>query len=374
MVERQWMCFQFNNPSQVEIISSFLRAAQWQRVRVIGISLISCPNSEKYSQIALKSSRRRFKSIIGRQLKLKFYQLQYNWIYRKLVKSRVTNVACYNGLKGVERLVVSASKELSIPVLFFEDASLDGRMQIDWKGINFDSSVPRDINFYRGIDSKITTIDWKSLLPTARKVIKNPNVSQIKVANGALDNERYVFCPLQVAKDSQLTVHGGWIEGVHHFLECINELTMYLPSGMHFRIKEHPSSKVSYKKTICNFENSKIVLDNVTDTMDLIAQSTVVLTINSTVGLQAFYYGKPVITLGKAFYSFSELTAQAENLFQLSELIRDVEKIRFSEIERDMFMRFLYYWYPTYEDVCNGRITLKEINAQFSWLKDALGH
>ena len=373
-MENQWMCFQFNNPSQVKIISSFLRTARWQRVRVIGISLISCPNSEKYSQIALKSSRRRFRSIIGRKLKLKFYQLQYNWIYRKLVKSRVTKVACYNGLKGVERLVVSASKELSIPVLFFEDASLEGRMQIDWKGINFDSSVPRDINFYRGIDSKITTINWKSLLPTARKIIKNPNVSQIKVTNGALDNERYVFCPLQVPKDSQLTVHGGWIEGIHHFLECINELTMYLPSGMHFRIKEHPSSKVSYKNTICNFENSKIVLDNVTDTMDLIARSTVVLTINSTVGLQAFYYEKPVITLGKAFYSFSELTARAENLFQLSEFIRDVDEIRFSEMERDMFMRFLYFWYPAYEDVCNGRTTLKEINAQFSWLEDVLGH
>ena len=372
-MENQWMCFQFNNPSQVEIISSFLRAEQWQRVRVIGISFISCPNSEIYSEIALKSSRRRFKSVIGRKLKLKFYQLQYNWIYRNLVKSRVAKVACYNGLKGVDRLVVSASKELNIPVLFFEDASLDGRMQIDWKGINFDSSIPRDINFYKRLDSKISELNWKSLLPTARKIIKNPNVSQIKDTNGVLANERYVFCPLQVPKDSQLTVHGGWIEGVHHFLECINELTVYLPSEMHFRIKEHPSSKVSFKNTITDFENSKIVLDNVTDTMDLIAQSTAVLTINSTVGLQAFYYEKPVITLGKAFYSFSELTARAENLFQLSELIGDVEKIWFSEMERDLFMRFLYYWYPAYEDVCNGKTTLKEINAQFSWLEDVLG-
>ena len=369
-MDNHWLCFQFSNPNHVKIISSFLSDERWQRVRVIGISFISCPKSEVYAHIALKSSRRRFKSKFGRKLKLKFYQMQYNWIYRKLAKSRVSNVACYNGLKGVDRLVVSASNELRIPVLFFEEASLDGRLQIDWKGINFDSSIPKDINFYRKIDSMITPINWKNLRPTARQTIKNSKVSQIKDTKGVLDNERYIFCPLQVPKDSQLTVHGGWIEGIHHFLACIDELTANLPSDMYFRIKEHPSSKVSFTRDILELENRKIVLDNVTDTMDLVTQSMVVLTINSTVGLQAFYFEKPVITLGKAFYSFDKLTARAENLFQLSELINNVEKISYSESERDIFMRFLYSWYPKYEDVCNGRFTLKEINAQFSWLEE----
>ncbi len=368
----QWMCFQFNNPNHIKIISSFLRSEQWQRIRAIGISFIPCPNSNKYAQIALKSSRRQFKSKFGLRLKLQFYQWQYNWIYRKLSNSEVTNVACFNGLKGVDRLVVSASRELNIPILFFETATLVGRLQIDWKGINFDSSIPKDINFYRKIESKLTAVNWINSLPTARQKIKNRNVRQVKDSNKVLANEKYIFCPLQVPKDSQLTVHGGWIEGIHHFLECISELTTCLPDGMHFRIKEHPSSRVSFTNEIIKLENSKIILDNVTDTMDLIAHSKVVLTINSTVGIEAFYFRKPVITLGKAFYSFDQLTVRADNLSQLSKIISNIEEINFSETQRDIFMRFLYFWYPKYEDVLNGKITPKEINAQFSWLRNAM--
>ena len=363
------MCFQFSNSNHIKIITSFLRTEKWYRVRVIGISFVSCPFSYLHAQTALKSSRRRYKSKIGRKLKLKFYQWQYNWIYRKLAKSKVSNVACYNGLKGVDRLVVSASNELRIPILFFESASIEGRLQIDRKGINFDSSIPKDINFYKNVENELAPINWHSLLPTARQKIKNPNVSQVKDSNSVLTGERFIFCPLQVPKDSQLTVHGGWIEGIHHFLECLNNLTVRLPDGMYFRIKEHPSSRISFTHYISELGNSSIVLDNATDTMDLIASSKAVLTINSTVGLQAFYYEKPVITLGKAFYSFGNLTARAENLSQLSELISNVERISYSETERDIFMRFLYFWYPKYRDVYKGIVTPKSIDAQYSWLE-----
>lgn len=369
MERAKWLCFQFNNPTKFELISALMSTENWNNVKLIKLSFKSCPNSEKYAEIALTTSRNTYNSKIGIVIKRQFYRCQYNWIYRKLLNSQIDYVACFNGLKGVDGLVVAACRELKIPVLFFEFASLVGRVQIDWKGINFDSSIPRDSNFYRNSAESFHEVNWRNSVPISRQVIKNPSVQQIKDVDGILEKQKFIFCPLQVPKDSQLTVHGGWVEGNFDFLNCIDKMTAYLPSKTHFRIKEHPSSKVSLRRHIAKLNNPNIKLDNTTDTMDLVSYSIAVMTINSSVGLEAFYFGKPVITLGNAFYSFGNLTSRAKNLSQLASLIKSVEKIQFSEKDRDLFMRFLHFWYPKIECIINGKFTLKELDAQYAWLE-----
>ena len=368
----KWLCFRFDSPNLLSIISALMRKENWVRVKFIKISFKNCPNAETHADIALKTTKSLPSSKIGRSAKYQFYIWQYNWLYRTLMQSDIENVACANGLKGINYLVVAASRELKIPILFVERAPLPGRLQIDWKGVNFGSSIPRDPSFYRSHHNNFPSINWKSEIPSARSSIKGSNVKQIKDKTGLLGKQNYIFCPLQVPTDSQLTVYGGWIEGMNHFIEVLSLLAPELPEGVHFRVKEHPTSKVSFTDKINRLDNLKIILDNDTDSMDLIRYSRAVLTINSTVGLQAFYFGKSVITLGKAFYSFGNMTSQAENISQLCELIKNIDKIQHSDLDRDLFMRFLYFWYPKTESILEGDYCLDEAKEQFAWLQRSL--
>lgn len=364
----KWLCFRFHNPKQIKIITALMRGQKWIRVKLILISFLNCPNSESHAISALRTSRVNFQSNLIHSAKFCIYKWQYNWIYRKLVRSNADYVACFNGLKGVNSLVVAASRELNIPVLFVEIAPFSDKCQIDWKGVNYDSSIPRNPDFYRNLDVRRFSADWCQIRPKARQPIKKSKVKQHNDVEGLLSTLNYVFCPLQVPTDSQLTVYGGWIKGLSHFLDCLNNVIDDLPENLHFRVKEHPSSPISLHSYVEKLGNSRIVVDNDRNTMDLVENSKCVITINSTVGLEAFYFGKPVITLGKAFYSFGNLTSRVENLFELRETIRNVENLTFSEKDRDVFMNFLHYWFPTVESVTNGEFTLEEVNARYTWL------
>jgi len=186
----------------------------------------------------------------------------------------------------------------------------------------------------------------------ARGAQHNLKAKQIKLQQDrTLGN--YILCPLQVPTDSQLTVYGGWVGNMDRFLQYIDQLTDDLPSGFYFRIKEHPTSHIPLTDQVTVLESERLRLDNQTDTMDLIQHCRAVLTINSTVGLDAFHFSKPVITLGEAFYSFGDLTSRADNFHTLKTLIKTVETLRFSEENRDLFMRFLYYWYPKTSCITN---------------------
>lgn len=364
----KWLCFRFDEPFLVELISSILHKEKWTRIKFILISLRPCPNAESHAEFAIRTTKHSPKSKLKHWAKINFYKWQYNWIYRKLQRTNTNRVACMNGLKGVNSLVVAASRELNIPVLFFEMAPLPGRFQIDWKGVNYESSIPRHPNFYRNLDQDQFAVNWREHTPKSRVSKRNPAVKQIKDEADSLSSENYIFCPLQVPTDSQVTVYGGWIKDIPHLLNCLVQLTGSLPKNLHFRIKEHPSSPITFTDQIEKIENSRIILDNLTDTMDLVRGSKGILTINSTVGLEAFYFGKPVITLGNSFYSFGELTAHADNFFQLQELIKNFDSIQFSDSDRDLFMKFLHYWFPTIDSILNKQFTLNDIEERFRFV------
>ena len=91
--------------------------------------------------------------------------------------------------------------------------------------------------------------------------------------------------------------------------------------------------------------SSKLILDNNTDTLKLIELSQAVLCLNSSVGLQAFFYDKPVITLGQAFYSFGNMTYDFKNINDLKALISKPHKMTFNANLRRIFLNYLVQEY-----------------------------
>lgn len=360
MTERV-LCFGFNTEFQKRLIDAWTIELDAKPVDLVLLSRKSCPKVQQHAETAFESARRIPAGAIGERFKLRFLQLQYNWIYQRLEKSRPDRVLIYNGLNGVNYLVSAACRELDLPQLYFERAPLQDRVQIDARGVNFQSSVPTDIQFYRRLRED-EFADYRGADYVDEHLVNDRSPSadnQRKLKE--LATQSYVFCPLQVPRDTQLTVFGGWITGIPHLLDSLDKASKQLPSDLHVRIKEHPSSPISFADRIESYDNPKLVLDNEHDVYDQVAHSQGVITINSSVGLEAFLFEKPVITIGKALYSFGEMTTRTTGLESLCDAMSEFPNLSWSRLERDRFVKFLFFWFPPMQQVLNREYTSREM-------------
>lgn len=355
------LCFGFNTKFQKELIDAWTSELDVTKVDLVLLSSKSCPNVEQHADTAIESARRIPASLVGEKLKLRFLRLQYNWIYQQLEKSLPDRVLIYNGLNGVNYLVSAACKELEVPQLYFERAPLQDRVQIDANGVNFQSSIPTDIEFYRNL-AEDEFADYSGAdYVNAHLVTDEPTRAGDPRGTEDLRSKSYVFCPLQVPRDTQVTVFGGWIKSIPHLLDSLNTASKQLPDDVHLRIKQHPSSPVSFEQRIESYDNPKIVLDNEHDVYDLVAHSQGVVTINSSVGLEAFLFEKPVVTIGRALYSFGDMATRATDVDSLCEAMATFPSLNWSRLERDRFVKFLFFWFPPMQAVLSRKYTPKDM-------------
>ena len=351
------LCFGFNTDFQKKLIDAWTFDLSAKKVDLVLLSRKNCPNVQQHAETALESARRVPRGAVGERLKFRFLQWQYNWIYQELEYSRPDQVLIYNGLNGVNYLVSAACRELGIPQLYFERAPLQDRLQIDANGVNFQSSIPSEIQFYRNLAEDEFANYRGAAYVEAHRVQDESSAANNRNASNELGSQSYVFCPLQVPRDTQVTVFGGWIKGIPHLLDSLDRASRFLPSDIHLRIKEHPSSPVSFASRIASYGNHKLVLDNEHDVYDQVAHSQGVVTINSSVGLEAFLFEKPVITIGKALYSFGEMTTRASDLDSLCDAMTQFPNLNWSRLERDRFVKFLLFWFPSKDEVLSGKYT-----------------
>ncbi len=360
------LCFGFNTSFQRQIVQTWNTTVNADIIKAVLLSSKSCPHVQEHTEIAFQSVRHLPNYAAGKRLKLEFLKLQYNWIYHLLAKREPRQVQIYNGLNGVNHLVSAACRELDLSTLYFERAPLQHSLQIDPVGVNFRSSVPRNTDFYGRVSTMLAErgLHEEDLQPMTlddygdRYRINVDNNSTLQQSNAhALQDLSYLFCPLQVPRDTQLTVFGGWIESISHLLDCLNKASRHLPPGMHIRIKEHPKSRISFADSVAHYNNSRLVLDHQHNVYDLLNHSSGVVTINSSVGLEAFLFKKCVITLGDALYSFGNLTLRASNLDDLCEAMNAIEVHQWSQEGRENLLRFLNFWFPRTEQVLAGKYT-----------------
>lgn len=363
------VAFGFNTDFQRQLYQSW-SSADTKLIKQAFLSGAVAPNAQQHVTDAFRSARKVPKSMTGRRLKQRFLDRQYRWIFKYLKQQQPEQVLIYNGLNGVNYLANMASQELGLKCLFFERAPLQDRVQIDPNGVNFNSSVPRDVDFYKQLPvDELPNYQPPSYIDARISAQQNTKTPSQGVEHSS---PRYVFCPLQVPRDTQITVFGGWIQSIQHLLDCVNVASTALPSSWYLKIKEHPSSPQSFAERIASYENPRLVLDNETDVYQSLQNSAGVLTINSSVGLEAFTLDKLVVTLGNALYSFGDLTTQALSVGELSDAFQNIEDLRWSIDHRMLLLRFLNFWYPKTERVLEGLYGMNDLaerDHQFeSWL------
>ncbi|MGB0904098.1 MAG: capsular biosynthesis protein, partial [Mangrovicoccus sp.] len=242
-------------------------------------------------------------------------------------------------------------------IIAMERAPLPGRVTVDPVGVNQVNMLARDPDFYRSWASEQTSqreAGWRELKSklVARAASKRSDVAQ-SAADSTLAETPFIFCPLQVPDDTQIKLFGGWVRTMDRFLMLLEFAASQLPEGWHLRVKEHPSSKIKLTSILEAAQAQlpgKIIIDNTTDTFAQVDASRLVLTLNSSVGLQAFWYDKPVAVLGEAFFRMPGLVTEVDGVSDLLRLFQNPDQASFDPDLRAAFMNYLdQVYYPEME-------------------------
>ncbi|WP_090062610.1 capsular biosynthesis protein [Celeribacter neptunius] len=312
----------------------------------IPLSLRDFPETEARVAAALKVAKRQPKGAAGRRLKRLLIRLQYNGSRRYFARHSGTLALCWNGMTGSRRVFMEGARDAGVSKLHAELAPFPGRMQLDHTGVNARGSLPRDPRFYlswaEGRPERLGE-GWRALgANLTARASRRSDVGQ--VSGEDLAGEKFLFVPLQVPNDSQITMFSGWVGSVENMLAVLAEVSKSLPDGWHIRIKEHPSAKTSLAEPLAQAvatSKGRLIVDNLTDTFEQVRASRGVITINSSVGLQAFFYDKPVITLGEAFFVLPGLVCSAAGIGDLAQLMEEAESLSFDASLRAAFMSYL---------------------------------
>ena len=256
-------------------------------------------------------------------------------------------------------------------MIYFDEAPIPRRIQIDRFGINFGSSLPNELSFYlRWADRYADRFtggldDWRRI--KAELVARAGPNSEQRRADETAGGERFVFCPLQVPYDSQISVYGDWVGSIEELIEALHSACASLPPNWHLRVKEHPSSRTSFGRKLGALESGSFRVDNTTDTFLQVGSSRGVLTLNSSVGLQAFFFDKPVLVLGSANYAIRGIAEKVSSARHLANALSNIQSLTFDAKARNAFMAYLVNeHFPLESDVRTGKWGMAELLARDS--------
>ena len=194
--------------------------------------------------------------------------------------------------------------------VYIENGFFPNTLQIDCRGVNAANSLPTDAGYYLnqpnyGVQDLPTKVQVRKL--------------KLSYPFTPLPDD-YIFFPFQIPSDQQIRVHSRWIKTMDDFMSLIISFAAKYPDK-NFVIKEHPSFKQSIVGKYPPRKN--ILFANGNSTEELIKNARLVITLNSTVGIEALLFGKPVITLADACYNIDGLVRHANNIKKLNEYIMD---------------------------------------------------
>lgn len=111
--------------------------------------------------------------------------------------------------------------------------------------------------------------------------------------------KEYIFLPLQVSSDTQIKLHSEY-----NNIKAINLAhSESKASNVELVVKIHPAENDPSEIYRIRKEQEKLGF-HISDenTVELIKNAQSIITINSTVGMEALLYRKPVKTLGRCLY------------------------------------------------------------------------
>lgn len=249
----------------------------------------------------------------------------------------VTHLGMWNGQGGQRRTLVLVAQQMGLATLFAELAPIAGHVTLDPQGVNAAGMLATDPGYYRAwaaAHGDTGAVErWRERL-VARAGVKRE--SQGDAASGP-----FLFVPLQVRGDTQIAVHGGWIRSVPSFIDEVARAAQHLPAGWRVVFREHPSDRTGNAEQLAGLIGPRVAVDNATDTFELVRRSEGVVTVNSSVGMQALLFGKPVLALGRTNYAVPGVAATAGSAGELAHAFAAAKDWTIDLGLAEAFLRFL---------------------------------
>ncbi|MCG3170932.1 MAG: hypothetical protein CALGDGBN_02503 [Pseudomonadales bacterium] len=223
--------------------------------------------------------------------------------FRRAFRARRPDaIAVWNGGHWFFQAAIRAAHEFAIPVLRFENGLLPATTTCDPRGVNFHNAVPREAAFYHALPA----------MPEVTRTTLVPRLSATARSEAPVElPPRYLFVPLQVDRDTQIVLNSPWIRDMQHLLEVLEALLARIADReLAIVVKEHPSCTTSHAAWHAH-ANPRLRFANANLTQELIDGAQAVITVNSTVGIEALLRAKRVIVIGNAFYAIDGLTLHA---------------------------------------------------------------
>jgi capsular polysaccharide export protein len=282
-----------------------------------------------------------------------------DWLRELMKRQRIDAVVLFGQMRPVHCVAREVALELGVGIFVFEEGYLrPNYVTIERRGVNALSRLPRSANFYA--DQPLPR--HPAPQPTAQNIRRtaliaaaygmaalvmrpwyrhqthhrslNPVTEPLRWARSYVrhlryqlsergwharltspdQSKRWFLVPLQVQSDSQITHHSPYTSIEAFISDVMASFARHAPGDVALVIKHHPMDRAysDYRRHIHREAQRLNIGHRVVYLHDqhlptLLDHTRGVITINSTVGLQALHHGAPVITLGDAVYSMPGL-------------------------------------------------------------------
>ncbi|SMF39476.1 capsule biosynthesis protein [Pseudobacteriovorax antillogorgiicola] len=289
---------------------------------------------------------------------------QLSWFLKQLIAQHHIDVVYgYGDCRDHHRVATKVCADQSVPVYYFEDGYLrPDYITCELGGVNDNSSLPRDPEFYRkqpkGPLPKTESIGFDFYQRILHAVayyffsfilrrqfahyshhrsfcgfyearcwikawlLKHPQrwLSGRRLAGLQRKwGSRFYLMPLQIKDDSQIRFHSDFPDVASSIKVAVSSFAKHAPTDTALVIKHHPMDRghSNYQHLIKQLVKEHKLGDRVVYIYDgpnpwLLRKCLGVVLINSTMGISALVHGKKVKALGRAIYDMPGLCFQGE--------------------------------------------------------------
>jgi capsular polysaccharide export protein len=209
-------------------------------------------------------------------------------------------LAIWNGTMPHLVPIVKQARAKNMKLCYIENGFFGGTQQWDPQGINAGSTaatVPAEVFAGRPADPLI----WREAFQQ-RKVEYTAGQPPEPGDTNPLP-ARFAFFPMQIEQDTQIQQYSPVFRSVENALQSVYEA---LPDGLPLVVKEHPSARTRDGSTARMQRYPKAIFCRHRTIDELLLQASCVVTVNSSVGLQALVRRVPLVTLGQTVYGRAE--------------------------------------------------------------------
>ena len=260
---------------------------------------------------------------------------------KRFRKRPVDLLVVWGGFQLPVAAALAAARGAGIKTLFCENGYLPKTIVMDPSGINAGNSLMgKPADFYRAVAMDDARRKGLFDMPLVARPLKSGSAASESIVLP----ERFVFLPLQVHDDSQILLYSPYFPDmpsvVRFCAEGIDAYNRRHATQLRLAVKEHPSDhgRIDYSDVFRAFPD--VVFTKLMNTQQLIEKSVAVITVNSTVGIEAMLHRKPVITLGDAFYAVPGLVRPCAKNDDLASVLEHALQ---KPVDQGLIEHFLYF-------------------------------